>query len=147
MVGEATPKSAKAGADESSAFDAPPLKIPKIIFSPARSHKRLFLERTSASLIPPGRREGRIPRLVGFTLDTTTNILGNSIQLFLAWSLSIGLAELQTKVISRVARQYMEMYMEDILSSCLAIGHENIDAFAPDITSSNCLRHVLSYLE
>ena len=41
----------------------------------------------------------------------------------------------------------MEMYMEDILSSCLAIGHEDIDAFAPDITSSNCLRHVLSYLE
>ena len=85
--------------------------------------------------------------LIGFALDTATKILGNSIQLFLAWSLSIGLAELQTKVISRVAWQYMEMYMEDILSSCLAIGHKDIDAFAPDITSSNCLRHVLSYLE
>jgi len=44
MVGEATPKSAKAGADESSAFDTPPLKIFKILFFAVQESQRLFSE-------------------------------------------------------------------------------------------------------
>ena len=76
MVGEAKPKSAKAGADESSAFDAPPLKNFKILFFAGRESLGHFLSvHASASLPPPGHREGRTPSLVGFASCLTQRLL------------------------------------------------------------------------